>query len=356
MAVRTEEEWESAAQSARLLRRITASGQVNNFNLPDKNADGDYVADDGVTLLDVRFLDYMGKITKMVIDSTTDTGDKTAAAQFTRKFEGETEQVVDPEVMANTESLGNASETALKQATDACATMNTLAVVSEDIAEPALQAEQASQEMMGKVTEAAAVCGEVVGEVSTVLADIPTLIQEASTLVPQLREAGETQLANALEEAMDTAANITETCSNGLNVALGAEVPDIGSSVETAIGEAETALADASAVVGDMMKAIESGGCNGVAEKLQTLPTPNLPGEAGSIAQTLKEKQPQQTRMLNVATDRYPDGLVVNFNIDKKLPYADIEYNGKLTRMHYADPATMLRRFGTLGISGGILV
>ena len=349
MAVRTEQEWIDAPAGQKQTRRITASGQVNNFKYPDTNENGDYVEDDGVTLIDVRYIDYLGKITRMLIDTTTNSGDQDAAAQFTRRFEGETEELVDPQVQENTASLSGASEAALKSATDACAAMGTLGSVAEEIAEPAEQAEQAATEMLSSVGEAAGICGEVVGEVSTVLSDIGTLISEANTLITQLEEAGETALAAQLQNAIDAAGNVTETCTNGLNVALGAEVPDIGAAVSEAVAQSEAAIAEAAATVGDMMKAVESGGCNAVAGALSSLPvTP--PGEAGAVTESLQALRPEQTRYLT------SEGQVVNFNIDRTKPYADIQYRGKLTRMHYANAGKMLERFGQLGTLGGLEV
>lgn len=338
MALRTQQEYDEAPASKKQVRRITASGQVNNFNIPTEDGDGNP--------LTIRYVDYLGKITKMTIDSNTDTDTKTAAAQFTRRFEGSSDEIVDPKVTENTASLSTSSEVALTSATDACAAMGTLGSVAEEIKDPAKEAEEAQTEMLAAVAEAAGTCGEVVSEVTTVIADIDTLITEATDLIPQLEAAGETDLANQLNAAVIAAGNVTETCTNNLNEALGADAPDIGAAVNDAVAQSNAAIAEASATVSSMMEAVKSGGCNAVSNTLSSLPVAP-PGElGGSITTKLKELRPEQTRYLN------SEGTVVNFNIDKKKPFADIQYRGKLTRMHYADAAQMLERFGTLGAVG----
>lgn len=258
------------------------------------------------------------------------------------------EVALDPAVTERTASLTDASESALTTAADACASMNVLGFLSDEISDIAAEAEAAASEMLSAVGEAAGVIGEVVSEVATVVNDIVSLAAEAVTLVTDLIAAGYQALSDLLSEALAGVENLVSTAIGGLNDALGAAADDIGAAISEATAGVQSAIAEAAAVVGDMMQAVESGGCNAIAGVLTALPA--VPGgEAGATASSLQALVPQQSRMLRTPTERYPDGLVVNFNIDRDLPYADIQYRGKLTRMYYQDAQSMSARFGTLG-------
>ena len=255
---------------------------------------------------------------------------------------------LDPEVTQRTASLTEASESALTTATDACASMNTLAFLSDDISDIAAAAEEAASDMLAAVGEVAGVVGEVVSEVATIVNDIVLLAAEAATLITDLIAAGFEALSDLLSQALGGVEGLVNTAISGLNDALGAAAEDIGAAISAAATGVQDAIATAAGLVGDMMQAIESGGCNAVAGVLAALPA--APGgAAGDTAASIQSSVPQQTRMLGSPTERYPDGLVVNFNINRELPYADIQYRGKLTRMYYEDAQTMSARFGTLG-------
>ena len=332
MAFRTQEEYEdiSISGSLKQRRRITASGNINNFNIP---SGPEYP---------VYYVDYLGKITKMTLDTDTDGDGKTAQAAFDKKFPGGEAALVEPEVAANAETMKVSADKALTNATDACAVMGTLGGLSPDLGALAFNAEKAAGEMLTAVTEVAGVVGEVVSEVATVISEITSIIAEAGTILAQLIAEGLVELAAALEDAISEVNGLVETAFNELNAAIGEAAADVADAIDGAVDTVAEAIAEAGSLVGDLVGAVASGNCKTVSAALAALPvTP--PGEAAEVQGQVKNLQPQQSRYLNAA------GQVVNFNIDKTKPYADIQYRGKLTRMYFADATAMQARFGTTG-------
>lgn len=334
MAFRTQQEYDEASSSQKQVRRITATGNINNFNIPS--------VDDQGNPLTVYYIDYLGKITKMTVDSTTDADGRTAQAAFDKKFPGGEASLVEPEVKANAQTLKVSADKALQNATDACAVMGSLGGLTPDLSSLAFNAEKAAGEMLTAVTEVAGVVAEVVSEVVTVIAEVTSIIAEAGTLLAQLIAAGLVELASALEDAISEISGTTEQAFNELNSAIGEVASDVASAIGDAVTVVGEAIEEAASLVGDLVGAVASGNCKTVSKALAALPvTP--PGSAAEVQNQLKNNQPQQTRYLN------KEGTVVNFNIDKTKPYADIQYRGKLTRMYYADAQKMQERFGTLG-------
>lgn len=347
MAFITQGEWEAFAEDDRQKRRVTASGQIQNFNLPFKNEAGDYIDNDG-NALPVYYVDsYFGKPTLIVVDSRTDNSKGTAVAAFERRFPGGVYKAVDDKVQESSETLSISADQALANATDACAVMGTMGGLSPDLGSLAFNAEKAAGEMLGAVTEVAGVVGEVVSAVGTAVAEITSILAEAATIVAQLLAAGLTELYQALTDAMSEIGGLVETAAGGLNEAIGEAADDIAGAISGAVATVGEAIEEAAGLVGELVGAVASGNCKTVASALAALPvTP--PGSAADTVELIKDTQPQQSRMLNA------DGQVVGFNIDKTLPYADIQYRGKLTRMYFKDATAMQNRFGTTGLSAPI--
>lgn len=330
MAFRTEEEYDAADASMKQSRKITSKGDIVMWNIP---SGPEYP---------VYYVDYLGKITKMTLDTDIDKDERTAQAAFDKKFPGGEAVLVEPEVTANAETMKVSADKALTNATDACAVMGTLGGLSPDLGALAFNAEKAAGEMLTAVTEVAGVVGEVVSEVATVISEITSIIVEAGTILAQLIAAGLVELAAALEDAISEVNGLVETAFNELNAAIGEAAADVADAIDGAVDTVGAAIAEAGSLVGDLVGAVASGNCKTVSAALAALPvTP--PGEAAEVQGQIKNLQPQQTRYLN------KEGTVVNFNIDKTKPYADIQYRGKLTRMYFADADKMQARFGTTG-------
>lgn len=347
MAEITQGEWEAFAEDARQTRRITASGQIQTFNFPFRNEQGEYIDDEG-TPVPVYYIDsYLGKPTRIIVDSRTDTSKGTAVQAYARRFPGGEFKAVDDKVQENSATLSVSADQALANATDACAVMGTLGGLSPDLGSLAFNAEKAAGEMLSAVTEVAGVVGEVVSAVSTVIAEVTSILAEAGTILAELLAAGLTELYQALSDVITEVTSLVEVAAGGLNEAIGEVADDIAGDIASAVTTVGAAIEEAGSLVGDLVGAVSSGNCKTVATALAALPvTP--PGNAAETVGLIKETQPQQSRMLKT------DGSVVGFNIDKKLPYADIQYRGKLTRMYYQDAEAMQKRFGTLG-TGNLL-
>ena len=335
--VRTEQDYLDAAPELRnsVDRRIDASGQINNWNLVYEN--------DEYGTFPIAYALHFGKITRFIIDPRKD-GDagltKTAQQQFDRKFgSGE---IIDPEVSTNATNLSAASDQALQNATDACAIMGTLGGFDSDLQVSAAGAEEAAGDVLSATAEAAGIVAETNSKTITAVSETESLIAEAADLQTQLVNAGFTDLAFSLEIATDEVIDLLETSTNGLNQAVGETKADVGENIKTDVVTSGEAITAAATEIPELISPAKAGGCNTVADVLANLNV-GPPGLAGILGAVIQSAVPQQSRML----DR--SGKVVNVNIDKTLQYADIQYQGKLTRMYYQDNAKMLERFGTLG-------
>lgn len=340
-----QEAWQNTKFELKQSRHYTEKGGIGNFNTQAFD-------DEGLERPIVYIQDYLGKFTAFRVYD---------ADRFIRRFPpGEQPTLLEDGVETNTQSLQVSSEEALKVANEACAAMSTVGGLSPDISALASDTEKQTGEMLTATTTAAGVVGEVVSTVSTAVEELTALISKAATLLGQLIEQGFSEIATLLSEAIDEATRLIEVAVNGLNSAVGddavKEDPEtgdptpIGEFITKVVADVGEAVAAASAMTTNLVAAVSTGGCKTVTSALQAVPfTPS--GEAGAIKTKLTEAQPLQSRELRTDTDIQGNARtkVVNFNIDKKLPYADIQYRGVLTRMYYNDAAAMQDRFGTLG-------
>jgi hypothetical protein len=349
MALRTEQEYIDADDSLKQVRRIIMAelynedpledpdtyAQINNYNIS-------YFEDpeDPATAYPIVYLDYLGKITKLVVQDQ---------AAYDEKFDADGNPVlVSPAAKANAETLTLASDKALGSATNACAAMATLGNISADLKDAAKAAEEAAGKLLTAVTEAAGVVGEVLSKVETAIGEIGQKIADAATAVAQLIEKGFQELADAISSAMGKVNGIIENAVDGLNKAIGPAAEGIGEAINETIDAVDEAISAASEAVSELFEGIAAGECNVVSQALAAVVA--IPaGAAGVIKTALVGATPQGSRMLTAA------GEVTNSGIDKELPYADIQYRGKLTRMYYQDADKMQARFGTLGETGGLL-
>jgi len=338
--VRTEQDYLDADSGLKnsVDRRIDATGQINNWNL--------VYEDDEYGTFSIAYALHFGKITRFIIDPRKDGTiiGRTAQSQFDRKFASE--EIIDPEVNTNAANLTEASDQAIQNATDACAIMGTLGGFDSDMQIAAAGAEEKTGEVLATTAETAGVVAETTSKTTAAVSEAESLIAEASDLQTQLVNAGFTDLAFSLEIATDEVVDLLETATNGLNEAVGERKADVGENIKTNVDTSGEAILAAGAAVPELISPAKAGGCNTVADALANLNV-GPPGLAGILGAVIQSTIPQQSRML----DR--SGKVVNINIDKTLQYADIQYQGKLTRMYYQDNAKMLERFGTLGSNFG---
>lgn len=315
MALRTEAEFLAAPDALKKTRQITSTGTVKNFNID--------------TNLPVQYVDHLGKITKMYIESQS---------AFDKKFPSGEAALIDSEATANSEKLAASTQKALKNSNDACAAAGSLGGLSATLKDVGKELEEASGAILGAVAEVAGVVNEALSAVGQAVAELTSLIAEAVGLVAALIAAGINELAELIDAAINEATTFVETALNAINEAVGEVAGAIADTVDSAIDAVGEAIGAAASLVSDVVAAVAAGGCKETTGILTSLPVVPA-GPAGAIQSKIKGTVPQQSRMLK------SDNVIVNFNIDKSLPYRDIKYRGKLTRMYYQDASVMNDRF-----------
>jgi len=336
----TEEYYNSISISGTLKqrRRISSSGQISNANIPD---------DSEVGPNNIRYVNYLGKITKMTIDITSDIGDKSAVAAFNKKFPGSEPVLIDQEAKDNSDKLSATTQKALKNSNDACASAGSLGGLSDVLSDVGKELEEAAGSILGAVGEVAGVVNEAINAVGEAIAKVTELIAKAAGLIARLIAAGIGALAELIDTIINEASAFVENALNAVNDAVGEVAGAIADTVDAAVDAVGDAIGAAAGLIGDVVAAVAAGGCKETTAILTSLPAVPA-GPAGAIQSKIKSNSPRQSRMLasDVDIQGNPRVRVVNFNIDKSLPFRDIQYKGVLTRMYYQNAADMNERFG----------
>lgn len=212
----------------------------------------------------------------------------------------------------------------LKLSTDACNVMGTIGAIVPDqkTAVAAAEAEEKTTKMLTAISDSAGQLTEAVSEVAKVAATAETKAATVSDLASRLRSAGKPGVADELEQALTNYLDAVEGKVVGVNNVAGEggrqDGVDIGSLVETAISEASTKMDEATAKLGTLVTASGGISCKGIQEAMLNTNF-NPSGDAGEVGKTVKSKVPRHTRRIQ------SDGQLVNFNIDRKKPFRDVE-------------------------------
>jgi hypothetical protein len=212
----------------------------------------------------------------------------------------------------------------LKLSTDACNVMGTIGAIVPDqkTAVAAAEAEEKTTKMLTAISDSAGQLTEAVSEVAKVAATAETKAATVADLASRLRSAGKSGVADELEKALTDYLDAVEGKVVGVNNVAGEGGKqggiDIGSLVETAISEASTKMDEATAKLGSLVTASGGISCKGIQEAMLNTNF-NPSGDAGEVGKTVKSKVPRHTRRIQ------SDGQLVNFNIDRKKPFRDVE-------------------------------
>ncbi|MDB4378645.1 hypothetical protein N9Z41_02625 [bacterium] len=212
----------------------------------------------------------------------------------------------------------------LKLSTDACNVMGTIGAIVPDqkTAVAAAEAEEKTTKMLTAISDSAGQLTEAVSEVAKVAATAETKAATVSDLASRLRSAGKPGVADELEQALTNYLDAVEGKVVGVNNVAGEGGRqggvDIGSLVETAISEASSKMDEATAKLGTLVTASGGISCKGIQEAMLNTNF-NPSGDAGEVGKTIKSKVPRHTRRIQ------SDGQLVNFNIDRKKPFRDVE-------------------------------
>lgn len=299
-----------------IYRRIQSNGSVVNFNV-DK---------EGTPFI---ITTYLGKQTR--IHGPQEALDK--------KFSGGTPKYVDDTVEVKVVKLETACDATMATATDACAVMGSIGSLapSIEVAESAAETETKINALLTETMDASGEAVEKVSEMQVALTDATSKTEEVEALIARLEaieESDDTEdpqpytiAIQELELALDNYINGVSETVNEMNELLGDEAPDIGEEINNACAVVSEKIGSCQSELSAMVAVVKTGNCKGITKALQnTKFTPS--GQAGEIKEKMKSDAPAQTRTIQ------SNGAIVNWNIDKKKPFRDVQYNGVLTRVY----------------------
>ena len=309
-----------------IYRRIQTNGSVVNFN----------VDREGTPFV---LTTYLGKQTRI----------HGPQAALDRKFPGGEAKYVDDTVETKAVKLETACDATMTTATDACAVMGSIGSLapSIEVAQAAAETEAKINELLTETMDASGEATEKISDMQVALTDATSKTEEVEALIARLEEieldddTPDPQLYTVareeLETALDNYINGVSESVNEMNELFGDEAPDIGQEINDACAVVSENINSCSCELSAMVAVVKTGNCKGITKALQnTKFTPS--GQAGEIKEKMKSDAPTQTRTIQ------SDGQIVNWNIDKKKPFRDLQYNGKLTRV-YASNAQLDKAF-----------
>ena len=246
------------------------------------------------------------------------------------------------------DKLNNGATSTLKLSTDACSVMGTIGAIVPDqkTAVAAAEAEEKTTEMLTAISNYDGQLTEAISELTKVANTAETKAQTVTDLASRLRAAGKPGVADELEQALTNYLDAVEGKATQVNLVagIGGQVPvtdssgnptfdefgdpvvqDIGSLIETAISEASTKMDEATAKLGSLVSATGGLSCKGIQEALLNSEF-DANGDAGEIGKKVKSTVPRHTRRIQDSDNpAFPNGQLVNFNIDRKKPFRDVE-------------------------------
>lgn len=268
------------------------------------------------------------------------------------------------------DKLNNGADSTFKLSTDACSVMGTIGAIVPDqkTAVAAAEAEEKTQEMLTAISDSSGQLTEAISELTKVTATAETKAQTVSDLASRLRAAGKPGVADELEQALTNYLDAVEGKAVKVNdvAGIGGEVPvldsdgnptfdgngdpitqDVGTLIETAISEASTKMDEATAKLGSLVSATGGLSCKGIQEAMLNSKF-DANGETGEMSKKVKSTVPRHTRRIQ------DNGTLVNFNIDRKKPFRDVEEEIQVRNYDAAeneDPFTLkkvlVRVYGT---------
>ena len=95
--------------------------------------------------------------------------------------------------------------------------------------------------------------------------------------------------------------------------------------MDVAIAEASSKMDEATAKLGSLVSATGGLSCKGIQEALLNSEF-DANGDAGELGKKVKSTVPRHTRRIQDSDNpAFPNGQLVNFNIDRKKPFRDVE-------------------------------
>ena len=239
------------------------------------------------------------------------------------------------------DKLNTGATSTLKLSTDACSVMGTIGAIVPDqkTAVAAAEAEEKTTEMLTAISDSAGQLTDAISELTKVAATAETKATTVTDLATRLRSAGKPGVADELEQALTNYLDAVEGKAVKVNLVagIGGKVPvtdasgnptvdengdpvlqDIGSLIETSIATASTKMEEATAKLGSLVSATGGLSCKGIQEAMLNTKF-DASGETGEMSKKVKSTVPRHTRRIQ------SDGQLVNFNIDRKKPFRDIE-------------------------------
>ena len=287
-----------------------------------------------------KIVTYLGKETRI-------SGEQ---ALLDKRFpEGGEAVYVDDTVAPKAAKLELAVDKTLATATDACAVMGTIGSLapSIEVAESAALVETKVNALLTDVIDSSGEAVEKISEMNVQIEDATSKSEQVDALVARLEAIEDdddtpdpqpyTIAREELETALDNYINGVSETMNDLNEVLGDEAPDVGQEINDACAVVSENIGACQGELSAMVAAVSTGNCKGITKALQnTKFTPS--GQAGEIKEKMKSDVPAQTRTIQ------SNGSIVNWNIDKKKPFRDVMHQGKLTRV-YATTAQLDKAF-----------
>ena len=219
-------------------------------------------------------------------------------------------------------ALAATTEQAAKDASDNCNVVGTLSSLVDDAtAELVKGMEDAANEMLG-------VAADITKAVNDAVAEINGLVDQATAAI----DAKLNEIWNSINSPGGLVSDLTTAFNEftaGLDQALndiGAAISEVAGAIDTAIGEVSAAIGELTAELGNVVKKVSQAACAGVTAALGAVGagiSPDLDAIAGPAAAAAPPARGFQS-----------NGGIVNFNIDKTLPYADVERNGSTIRLY----------------------
>jgi ABC-type transporter Mla subunit MlaD len=239
-------------------------------------------------------------------------------------------------------ALKASTEAMVKSASDNCNLSGTLvnfvdeatAEIVKGFKEASDAVLKASAEITKAINEALSEVGEVIGQINAAINDIANEIaqiaQDIVNGVISAVEGAAQQLAKQLE--LDN----LESAAGGFLDDIGNAISEVSGAISEAVGAVVDAVGEITSALGEVVKKISQATCAGVTSVLGAVGggiSDNVDGLATAVAAAAPPSRRIQS-----------NGTIVNFNVNKELPYADVTYQGETIRI-YSEEATILQQF-----------
>ena len=230
---------------------------------------------------------------------------------------------LDTVVADNLAKINTGASNVLGLGTDACNVMGTVGAMTPDqeTAVSAAETEEKTTEMLTAMANTSGQLTEAVAEVKQSQDTATSKIATVNELMNRLNAAGNSVLSAKLQDAMIKYMDAVQGKATKVNTCAGTaaqvEGKDIGTLLEENIAEAQTNLNTCTEKLGSFVTASGGLNCKKIQEALLNTDF-DAEGDVGALSKNTKSKVPRHTRRMQ------DNGVLVNFNIDRKKPYRDV--------------------------------